>query len=164
MLTTLKSEGAKLVDVELPELPVWNMLPILQVEAAAAFEQLTVDGRDDELVRQVAEAWPNVFRAAQLVPAVQYVQAQRARTLLARRYEELFATIDVFVCPSFGGNSLGATNLTGHPAVVLPNGFTEDGHPTSITVTGGLFAEGDAALVAHRFQSATEWHRRHPSL
>lgn len=164
VLATLRSEGAKTTDITLPEFPVWDLMPILQVEAAAAFEELTLSGRDDELVRQVEQAWPNVFRAAQLVPGVQYVQAQRARTMLMRRYEELFAEIDVFVCPSFGGDSLGATNLTGHPVVVLPNGFTEDGHPTSISFTGALFREGDAALVAHRYQAATDWHRRHPAL
>jgi len=81
-----------------------------------------------------------------------------------RRYDRLFDGIDVLVCPSFGGNVLGATNLTGHPTVVLPNGFTEDGHPTSICFTGALYREGDAAAIAHLYQRATEWHLKHPDL
>lgn len=164
VLDELKAAGISTTDVELPDFPVWDLIVILQVEAAAAFEQLTLSDRDDELVRQVAAAWPNVFRSAQLVSAVQYVQAQRARTRLMQLYDELFEDIDVYVCPSFGGNALGATNLTGHPTVVLPNGFSEDGTPTSICFTGGLFREGDAATLAHLYQSRSNWHTRLPKI
>ena len=65
---------------------------------------------------------------------------------------------------AFGGNVLGATNLTGHPTVVLPNGFSDDGHPTSICFTAGLYREGDASAIAHLYQRATEWHLKHPEL
>ncbi len=163
-LNVLRSAGLKLEPVTVPEFPVWDAMVILEVEAAAAFDELTRSNRDDELVRQVAQAWPNVFRAAQLVPAVQYVQAQRARTLLMQRYAEMFREFDAFVTPSFGANVLGATNLTGHPAVVVPNGFAADGGPTSISFIGGLYEEGKAAAMALAFQRATKWHRRHPEL
>jgi Asp-tRNA(Asn)/Glu-tRNA(Gln) amidotransferase A subunit family amidase len=164
VLKLLQSAGVKLVDVALPEFPVWDLMVILEVEAAAAFEELTLSNRDDELVRQVEQAWPNVFRAAQLVPAVQYVQAQRARTMLMREYADLFEKIDVFACPSFGASSLGATNLTGHPTVVVPNGFREDGTPTSICFTSGLYREGDAVALAHLYQSKSDWHKARPTL
>jgi Asp-tRNA(Asn)/Glu-tRNA(Gln) amidotransferase A subunit family amidase len=134
------------------------------VEAAAAFDELTRSDRDDSMVRQVEQAWPNIFRAAQLVPAVQYVQAQRARTLLARRFAAAVEGLDAYVSPAFMGPSLLATNLTGHPAVVFPNGFRDDGTPTSMTVIGKLYGEAEAVAVASVYQSATDWHRRHPAV
>lgn len=164
VLDVLRRQGMRLVPLELPEFPARELLVILEVEAAAAFEQLTVSNRDDELVRQVEAAWPNVFRAAHLVSAVQLVQAQRARTRLMQEFHRALAEVDVYVCPSFGAGSLTMTNLTGHPAVVLPNGFTEEGSPTSITFTGRLFEEGKVCAVARAYQDATDWHRRHPDV
>ncbi len=160
----LKQLGFELTPIELPDLPVGEMLVVLEVEAAAAFDELTRTNHDDELVRQVEQAWPNIFRAAQLVPAVQYVQAQRARTLLIRRFAQAVAGLDAYVCPAFAGPTLRATNLTGHPAIVLPNGFREDGTPTSMTVIGKLYGEGEAAAVAWAYQQATDWNRRRPAV
>jgi Asp-tRNA(Asn)/Glu-tRNA(Gln) amidotransferase A subunit family amidase len=154
----------ELVPVELPDLPVGDMLVVLEVEAAAAFDELTRNNRDDELVRQVEQAWPNVFRAAQLVPAVQYVQAQRARALLMRRMEEALGELDGYVTPSFAGQSLLITNLTGHPTVVLPNGFREDGTPTSLSFVGRNYREGSIAALAMAYEKATPWHERHPAI
>jgi Asp-tRNA(Asn)/Glu-tRNA(Gln) amidotransferase A subunit family amidase len=164
VLETLRAQGMTLVPMETPEFPVWDLMVVLEVEAAAAFEDLTVSGRDDALVRQVAQAWPNVFRAAQLVPAVQYVQAQRARTQLMRDFEDLFTEFDAYVSPAFVGNTLGATNLTGHPAVVLPNGFDAEKSPTSVTFVGRLYEEGKAVAVARAYQCATDWHLQHPDV
>ena len=88
-----------------------------------------------------------MFRRAQLTPAVEYIRANRIRTLLMQEMEKLMAEVDVYVCPSYGGGNLLLTNLTGHPAVVLPNGYrASDGTPTSITFTGRLF--GETALLA----------------
>jgi Asp-tRNA(Asn)/Glu-tRNA(Gln) amidotransferase A subunit family amidase len=165
-LDALRGMGLKLVSVKLPSLvPVGALGTILTAEAAAAFDELTRSGKDAALVRQVADAWPNVFRQGQLVPAVEYLRASRLRTMLMREMEALFETIDVYVVPSFGGDNLLLTNLTGHPAVVLPNGFlTKEGTPTSITFQGRLHGESDVLAVAHAYQRATGFHLRRPSL
>jgi Asp-tRNA(Asn)/Glu-tRNA(Gln) amidotransferase A subunit family amidase len=117
---------------------------------------------DDSMVRQVEDAWPNVFRAARFIPAVEYIQANRARTILMQRFEESMQGIDVYIHPTFGGKTLLATNLTGHPSVVLPNGFRQNGTPTSITFTGRLFGEADLLLVAKAYQDETGFHLKHP--
>jgi len=161
-LETLQKLGLKLVPVELPDLPVSAMSFILSVEAAAAFDELTRSGRDDLLVRQVEQAWPNVFRTAQMVPAVEYLQANRARTLLMHAMRRALADVDAYVCPSFGGTNLLITNLTGHPAVVVPNGFRKDGTPTSITFCAPLWRDAEALLVAKAYQDATGFHLEHP--
>ena len=135
---------------------------MLAAEAAAAFEELTLSGRDDLLVRQVRWAWPTVLRAARFIPAVEYIQANRARLLLMQQMDELFAEIDVYVTPSFKGNSLLATNLTGHPQVVVPDGFTAPQAPHSISFVGRLFDEATVLALARAYQEATDWHRQHP--
>ena len=165
-LTALEGIGFKLVPVKLPEgLPLDSLRFLLQAEAAAAFDELTRSGRDALMKRQTANAWPNIFRRGQLVPAVEYIRANRIRTLLMRAMERAVADVDVYVCPSYGGGNLLLTNLTGHPAVVCPNGFrASDGTPTSITFTGRLFGETALLAVAHAYQSATDFHRRRPPL
>lgn len=164
VLDVLREQGFELEPIELPDLPVGDMLVVLEVEAAAAFDELTRTDRDAELTRQIEQAWPNVFRAAQLVPAVQYVQAQRARDLLMRDFEEALGDLDGYVTPSFAGSSLLITNLTGHPTIVVPNGFREDGTPTSISFVGRNYGEGRLAAVAAAYQEATDWHKRRPKL
>ncbi len=123
------------------------------------------DGRVKTMVRQTADAWPNVFREGLLLTAADYLNAQRARTLLMREMDETLADVDLFVAPTFGGSTLLLTNLTGHPCVVLPNGFrTADGTPTSLTFTGKLRGENDLLAVADLFQRATDFHGRRPKL
>jgi len=161
-LQVLRELGFDLVPIELPEFPTSAMAFILSAEAAAAFDELTRSGRDDLLVRQVKNAWPNTFRQARLIPAVEYVQANRARTLLMRQMAEATSGVDVYVCPSFVGSNLLLTNLTGHPCVVLPNGFRDNGTPTSITFNGKLFGETELLAVAAAYQGATEHHLRRP--
>jgi Asp-tRNA(Asn)/Glu-tRNA(Gln) amidotransferase A subunit family amidase len=163
-LDTLRHLGFQLVPIELPEMPGTALSLILTAEAAAAFDAFTRSGQADELVRQVALAWPNVFRMGRLVPAVEYLQANRVRTLMIRQMAQLMSEVDLYVAPTFGGDNLLMTNLTGHPAVVLPNGFAVDGTPTSATFTGRLFDEATLLAVAHRYQEATGFHRRHPDL
>ena len=164
VIDVLWSIGAELIPIELPDFPVFDISFILSAEAAAAFDDLTRSGDDDLLVRQIKQSWPNVFRQARLIPAVEYINANRARTLLMRQMENLFKEIDVFVAPTFGGNSLLMTNLTGHPAVVVPNGFRENDTPTSITFTGNLYEDGTVLAVAGAYQNATSFHLRHPEL
>lgn len=164
-LAALEKIGFSLVTIELPsDLPVDALQIILTAEAATAFDELTRSGRDDLLVRQVRDAWPNVFRQGQLIPAVEYLRAQRIRTLVMRRMEEIFRSVDCFVAPSWEGNHLLLTNLTGHPSVVVPNGFRTDGTPSSITFTGRLYGEAELLAVAQLYQEETGFHRRHPPL
>ncbi len=163
-LAALRASGLELTPIELPDLPVSALSFVLSAEAAAAFDELTLSGRDDLLSRQIELAWPNVFRQARTIPAVEYIQANRVRTLLMREMERLMAEIDVYVAPSFGGDNLLLTNLTGHPAVTLPNGFRADGTPTSITFTGRLFGEADLLTVAKAYQDATGHHLRRPPI
>lgn len=161
-LATLRQLGYELIPIELPKMPDIGL--ILSVEAAAAFDELTRSGRDDELVRQIRNAWPNVFRAARFVPAVEYIQANRLRTQLKEDMARIFEEVDLYVHPSWASASLRVTNYTGHPCVVLPNGFRPDGRPTSITFTGQLFEEGKILALAAAFQQATEWDEKHPTL
>ncbi len=163
-LETLRALGVDLIPIELPKLPIRAMSFILSAEAAAAFDDLTRSGRDDLLVRQIESAWPNVFRQAHLIPAVEYIQANRVRTLVMQQMTQVFSKIDAYVTPSFGGDNLLMTNLTGHPAVVLPNGFRADGTPTSITFTGDLFGETPLVNLARSYQEATDFHLQHPAL
>lgn len=165
-LDALRALGLELVPIELPDrYPIDPLGLILWSEAAAAFDELTRNGRDDELVRQSEFAWPNFFRLGQMVPAVEYLRANRIRTLVQQDMETLMGEVDLYVSPSFGGSNLLLTNLTGHPQVVLPNGFrSSDGTPTSITFTGRHWAESDLLAVAHAYQSATNHHLRRPVL
>ena len=162
VLEILRELGAELIPMELPDYPVSDISFVLSAEAAAAFDDLTLSGRDDLLVRQIEKAWPNVFRAARFIPAVEYIQANRARRQLMEKMAVVMDGIDVYLSPSFGGNNLLLTNLTGHPCVVLPNGFNEEGAPTSITFMGRLYDEATLLAVARAYQQATRWHKQHP--
>ena len=162
VLTRLRELGFTLIPIELPEFPTSSLSFLLNVEAAAAFDEMTRTNKDDELVRQVKWAWPNVFRTARHVPAVEYIQANRARMILNQKMSELFKNIDVYVAPSFWGDNLLRTNLTGHPCVVLPNGFNEKGSPTSISFIGDLYKDGEVIAVSHAYQRGTGWHKKYP--
>ena len=112
------------------------------------------------MVRQTRDAWPNVFRASRFIPAVEYIQANRLRRLIIQDMQKL--DVDVYLSPSFGGSNLLLTNLTGHPCVVLPNGFDAKGSPTSVTFIGRLFGEATLLAVAKTYQDATDFHTKHP--
>jgi len=161
-LKILESLGIELVPFETPDFPTNSLSFILSTESAAAFDELTRSNRDDLLVRQTSNSWPNTFRQARFVPAVEYIQANRARILLMQKMAEQMKDIDVVVTPS--GAMTGLTNLTGHPAVIVPNGFRENGTPTSITFIGNLFAEAKTLRLAKAFQDATVFHTKHPDL
>jgi len=163
-LETLRSLGLQLVPVELPSFPYDDLTIILRAEAAAAFDELTRSGRDGELVRQEGRAWPNIFRAARSIPAVEYINANRIRTLVMAAWSELFRRVDVIATPTFAPDQITATNLTGHPAVILPHGFSSQDMPVSFSFLGGLYEEATVLAVAHAFQQATAFHLRHPRL
>jgi Asp-tRNA(Asn)/Glu-tRNA(Gln) amidotransferase A subunit family amidase len=161
-LKKIKDMGAELVEIELPELPYRDMIIILGAESAAAFEDLTLSNRDDLLVKQDKNAWPSGFRSSHFIPAVEYIQANRARAILIEELNKKMKGLDAFIAPAFGQN-LVATNLSGHPCVVLPNGF-RNGLPTSITFTGQLFGEGKLLKIAEAYQRAGDFHKKQPSL
>lgn len=163
-LAKLRDLGANLKPIELPKFPVSALSFILNAEAATAFEQLTLSNRDDQMVRQGQNAWPNLFRSSHFIPAVQYIQANRARQQLIQKMDSLMQQVDLYVCPTYGGNNLLLTNLTGHPSVVLPNGFTKEGEPTSITFMGDLYDEGKLLEFARLYQESTDYHKQHPKL
>ena len=162
VLLKLKELGFDLIPIELPEFPTNSLSFLLNVEAAAAFDELTRNKTDSILTRQIKWAWPNIFRQARHVPAVEYIQANRARVLLNQKMADLFLNIDVYVIPSFWKDNLLRTNLTGHPCVVLPNGFNKEGLPTSISFIGNLYKDGQVIAVSQAYQSTTRWHKKYP--
>jgi Asp-tRNA(Asn)/Glu-tRNA(Gln) amidotransferase A subunit family amidase len=181
-LAKLGGMGVNLIPVELPKLPWDAMVPLLTAEAAAAFDDLTMSGRDKLLTEQGPEDWPNDFRVARFYPAVEYIQANRARTLAVRGLAQIFEQVDVVVTPSTDVQLI-ATNLTGNPAVIVPNGLRGDdapkppqiddgdhddiggpGTPVSITFLGGLYQDAKVAAFAHAYQQATGFEKLHPKL
>ena len=181
-LDRLRAMGVTLIPVELPKLPYGEMVPLLTAEAAAAFDDLTMTGRDRLLTEQGIEDWPNAFRTARFYPAVEYVQANRARTLAIQQVSALFNQVDIIVAPT-GGMQLLATNLTGHPALILPNGFRgaeaprppkiDDGNnddiggpgtPVSLTFLAGHYRDATLAAFGSAYQQATDFHKQHPKL
>ncbi len=148
----------------MPELPINDLSIILSAEAGAVFDELTRSNKDELLVRQIKNAWPNVFRASRFIPAVEYLNANRIRFMLIQQMDLLMKEIDLYIAPSWEGDNLLLTNLTGHPCVVLPNGFTKDGTPASITFIGRLFDEGTLIAFAKKYQDATTFHKRHPEM
>ena len=154
VLQALDGAGVELVPVALPDYPGKAFMTVLLAEAAAAFDELTRTGRDDQLSRQTADSWPNLFRAARLVPAVEYIQANRMRELALRDLNALFEDVDVYLCPSTHPQNLYLTNATGHPTVAVPHAFDEHGRPldTAMTFTAGLYREGAALAVARAYE------------
>jgi Asp-tRNA(Asn)/Glu-tRNA(Gln) amidotransferase A subunit family amidase len=158
-LRILRDLGVRLVPISLPaEYPFDAVRLILDTEAATVFDELTRKGITEGL-----NTWPSTFRLGQFVPAVEYLRANRIRTLLARAMEEVMVKVDLYV----GGNDLVLTNLTGHPTVVLPNGFRKTSDvelPTALTFTGRLYGETDLLAVAHAYQQATGHHLKRPPM
>ncbi|MHB1687624.1 MAG: amidase [Ignavibacteriaceae bacterium] len=165
-IVEMKKLGAKLIPIKLPNLPVNDISFILDAEAGAAFDVLTRSGNDALLARQGKDNWPNIFRASHFIPAVEYVNANRVRYLLIQDMEKMFDEnkIDLYLAPSDEGDNSLVTNLTGHPLVVVPNGFINNNHPTSITFIGRLFDEGKILEVAKTYQDATGYQLKHPPM
>ncbi len=181
-LSALRKMGVTLIPVEMPKLPYGAMTPLLTAEAAAAFDELTMTGRDSLLTEQGPGDWPNDFRVARLYPAVEYIQANRARTLAITQWARMFEQVDVIVTPTYG-EQLVATNLTGHPALILPNGLRgadaptppriDDGNddniggpgtPVSLTMLAAPYQDAKLMAFGRAYQEATGYHRLHPKL
>ena len=165
VLDDLRNMGFTLQEVQwnLP-FPVAALRIILSAEAAAAFDQLTISGKDSLLVSQGPNAWPNIFRTSRFIPAVEYINANRIRSILIEQMNLLMKNYDVILTPSFGGNQLLVTNLTGHPCLVAPNGFDSNGSPTSISFIGNLFSEGNLVALVSAWQQATLHDDKRPPL
>jgi Asp-tRNA(Asn)/Glu-tRNA(Gln) amidotransferase A subunit family amidase len=182
-LAKLKGMGVNLIPVEMPKFPYQSMVIMLSAEAAAAFDELTRTGKDKLLTSQKPTDWPNSFRSSRFIPAVEYIQASRARRMAMEAVAKVFEGVDVIVAPTNGGEQLVITNLTGHPSVILPNGFRGDdapkpptddpsdfqnvggaGTPVSLTFLGNLYGEAKLLAFARAYQEATAFHRKHPQL
>ena len=163
-LQVFRDMGVTLIPITLPDYPIDALKFILFVEAAAAFDDLTRSNQDDQLVRQVQDAWPNFFRLARFAPAVEYIQANRLRTQIMAAMTDVFAQVDAYIGPSLTGDNLLLTNLTGHPALALPTGLGEDGLPTTITLTGRLYDEAMILALGRAFQQETDFHKARPPL
>jgi Asp-tRNA(Asn)/Glu-tRNA(Gln) amidotransferase A subunit family amidase len=162
-LEALEKAGAKLVPIEMPKFSTASLRFILTAEAATAFDDITRDGRVNQLSGQNPGDWPNTFRQSRFIPAVEYLRAQRARTMLIHEMEKLMSQWDVFVSPAPGSSSLLVSNLTGNPAVCVPCGFVND-RPIAIMFTGGVYDEVSPLRVALAFERATNWHTMHPKM
>ena len=182
-LAKLHQMGVNLIPVELPKFPYSAITVMLTAESAAAFDDLTRSGKDKLLTSQKDYDWPNTFRTARFIPAVEYIQAARARKLAMEAMAKVFDGVDVIVAPTNGGQQLVITNLTGHPSVILPNGLRgEDapkypfddpsdfqnaggpGTPTSLTFLGKLYGEAELLAFARAYEEATGFHLQHPKL
>lgn len=165
VLEILRKAGATLIPVDFPDSGVYNFNAIgiiIGAESAAAFDGFTRTGIDDKMPRQGKGEWPNYFRAARFIPAVEYINANRHRYLLMQKVNEVIEKYDVIICPAWGGNQNAITNLTGHPVISIPTGFNKENTPTSITLVGKLYDEATILEVAKVYQEATGWNKMHP--
>ncbi len=166
-LEDLKKLGATITPVTFPDSAIYPfdiMSLIISAESAAAFDPLTRTDRDTLIERQDKNFWPNIFRTARLVPAVEYINANRHRSELNRKLQQFMKDYDVVIVPTYAGNQLAITNLSGNPALCLPIGFNKAGNPQSITLLGNLYDEASILLAAKAFQDQTEHHKKHPPL
>jgi Asp-tRNA(Asn)/Glu-tRNA(Gln) amidotransferase A subunit family amidase len=175
-LETVKTAGMVPVEVALPDWPYSSLMPILFAEGAAAFEELTLSGADDQLAVQVPDAWPNLFREARFLSAVDFVQADRLRRKVAQEMARIFSQVNLLLVPSLRDEMLTISNFTGHPSLTLRAGFVQvsqarsdwapdPAHPLptfspprrvphGVTLLGRLFDEGTVARAGLALERA----------
>jgi Asp-tRNA(Asn)/Glu-tRNA(Gln) amidotransferase A subunit family amidase len=163
-LDTLRRMGLDPRPIRLPERAGMDALQMLLVDESAAFDELMHNGRIELLIQDRAEPEPMLMRVARLVPAVEYVQLNRLRMLMMQAMAEALGDVDVYLAPHGGSANNSATNLTGHPAVNVPNGFDEEGRPTGVLFVGKLYGEAEMLSLAKAYQDETGFHLRHPRL
>ncbi|MES2778183.1 MAG: amidase [Bacteroidota bacterium] len=167
VLDMYRKLGATLIPIEITDsvLYPFDMIGmVIGAEAAGAFDELTRLNIDDQLTRQTRNDWPNYFRGARLIPAVEYVNTNRHRYKMMLEMAKIVAPYDAIITPTFGGSQLPVTNLTGYPALCMPTGFNKNKMPTSITILGKLYGEATILAIAKAFQQATEWEDMHPEM
>jgi len=165
VIKALREQGIIISPMILPDTDVYKfdlIGMVIGAEAAAAFDEFTRIGLDDQMTRQTRFDWPNYFRVSRLIPAVEYVNANRHRTILMQKMNQAMEPWDVIITPSFGNRQLAITNLTGHPALCMPIGFNKQGLPTSITFLSNLFREEELVKLGSYFQSVTNHDEKHP--
>jgi len=165
VLDVFRKAGAQLIPVDFPDSGIYNFDIIgivIGSESAAAFDGFTRTGFDDKMTRQGKGEWPNYFRAARLIPAVEYINANRHRYTLMQEVNNVIEKYDVIICPTWGGNQAAITNLTGHPAISIPTGFNKGKTPTSVTLIGKLYDEATILAIAKMYQDNTNWNKMHP--
>lgn len=165
VIKALREQGITISPMILPDTDVYKfdlIGMVIGAEAAAAFDEFTRIGLDDQMTRQTRFDWPNYFRVSRLIPAVEYVNANRHRTILMQKMNEAMEPWDVIITPSFGNRQLAITNLTGHPALCMPIGFNKQGLPISITFLANLFREEELVKLGTYFQTVTEHDDKHP--
>ena len=165
VIKAFREQGIEVQPMYLPDTDVYKFDIIglvIGAEAAAAFDEFTRVGLDDQMTRQTRYDWPNYFRVARMIPAVEYVNANRHRSILMQKMNQAMQEYDVIITPSFGNRQLAITNLTGHPALCMPIGFTKQGTPNSITLLANLFREEELVTVGSFFQKITDHDEKHP--
>jgi Asp-tRNA(Asn)/Glu-tRNA(Gln) amidotransferase A subunit family amidase len=181
-LETVKKLGMVATEVSLPDWPYSSLMPVLFAEAAASFEELTLNGGIGTLKAQVPDAWPNLFREARFLSAVDFVQADRFRRRVATEMARIFSQVDLLLVPSLRDEMLTLSNFTGHPSLTLRAGFVNVAEarsdwapdpknplpkfspprrvPHGVTILGRLFDEGTVAraglALEREFGVATE--------
>jgi len=164
-LKVFSDMGYELEAVELPkDIPYDGFDVILRAEAGAFFDELVRSGGVDKMVEQTVRSRANSLRQARFIPAIEYIQANRHRSILIQEFHKVISQYDVLIAPTFGGRQLLTTNLTGHPSICLPNGFDDKGHPTSITLIGNLYDESSIINLAKAFQDVTDHEEKFPPL
>ena len=165
VIESYRALGADVKAIEFPDstlYPVDYIDIILSAESAAAFDELTRTNRDDLIERQDKNFWPNIFRTARFIPAVEYINANRYRYELCEKMNGLMKNVDVLIVPTFARNQLSITNLTGHPVVCMPIGFSQTGSPQSITLIGNLYDEANILAAARIYQEKTDHNKKYP--
>src|SRR5829696_1053650 len=181
---TAKTLGMVPTAVTFPNWPQSSLMPVLFAEAAAAFEELTLSGQDDQLKAQVPDAWPNLFRESRFLSAVDFVQADRLRRKFAMEMARIMSSVDLLLVPSLRDETLTVTNFTGHPSLTLRAGFVQVGEarsdwapdpanplpkfnpprrvPHGVTLIGRLFDEGTIARAGIAMERAFNVVAEHP--
>lgn len=173
--------GFGLTEINLPDLPYGSLITLLEVEGAAAFEELTLSNRDDMMTWQEPRSWPNTFRAAHLHSVVEAMQLDRFRRQVMQVMAEVYKQIDVILCPSFGGGMLLITNYTGHPCLVFPVGMESRASvpltgrpvpeerpvksvPQSFTLWGNMFREDQILALGSLLERQIDFKANRPKL
>ncbi len=163
-LDAAKKRGMTVVEIDVPDWPYDCLQPMLLCEAAASFEELTRTGDDDKLKAQHEGAWPNTFRKAWFIPAVEVIQADRLRRQVMVMMNERFADVDAIVDPSNGGTPCGISNFTGHPSLTIRTGFRDNGLPHGVSLLGRLYDEGTLCSMGMALEAELGVRGRRPTL
>jgi Asp-tRNA(Asn)/Glu-tRNA(Gln) amidotransferase A subunit family amidase len=161
-LQAVRDLGVEVREVKLADLPYGALINTLYAEAAAAFEELTLENTDDTLTWQDAGAWPNTFRKARFLSAVDHVQLDRLRLRVMKALDDLFREVDVLVGPFMTGPMLVASNFTGHPCLHLRAGFLEVGTRGKASLGAGKLSVGEEDVAGQIFtvpQGISLWGR-----